>query len=437
VEALANKKSRTGGYPRDETTHIAFHTHTACGGGADGRRHAVILWINGLCRRSGGRNHTAGIAARRHAALPPPAEDQSAELYPAEVQTVETDNERQIIKSYILMPGQSPANIPRESFERDGFRYALTDITEQRTRVADTKNHTEIISIHTESKDLNAVIQQLSPTLEHQSEDGYAGILSLDLSSVQCAAAGTKSSGYTVSTTREYPRLSSNDTSFIPKTVTENGKTLTLTDITWEAQNTVNLDYEDIPESYRAIAKYTGSGTKTVVTGYVTTAEYTGEITKAIVGDIVYTAYFSAVEFHPDTPEPDQTGAPSRNGHPIDVTPLMLAVLGLAALLGGFTAFFFLRRNVRIYTVGDGRRALTAKARIGKKNLLIDLSPLEGRSESRRFEVEIEKFTAKNLNGKTVEIRYGPASLKHKIAYEGNVYKIDANFHTGTIQAVY
>jgi len=93
--------------------------------------------------------------------------------------------------------------------------------------------------------------------------------------------------------------------------------------------------------------------------------------------------------------------------------------------------FLLNHRNVKIYR--DNFSVLAAKDRIDVKNPVIDLSPLEGQC----FGIEIEKFTAKPLNGKTVEIKYGSANLHHKIAYEGNAYRIGVDFGAGTIQAIY
>ena len=61
----------------------------------------------------------------------------SCELYPADVQIVIEDGKRQIVKTYTLTAGESPDNIPRDSFERDGWLYTLTDITQERTSGAD------------------------------------------------------------------------------------------------------------------------------------------------------------------------------------------------------------------------------------------------------------------------------------------------------------
>ncbi|MDR0292918.1 MAG: cell wall anchor protein [Oscillospiraceae bacterium] len=368
--------------------------------------------------------------------LPPYPEDMRDDLYPADVQTVISDGTRQIVKTYILTAGQTPADIPRENFTRDGWRYTLTDITEKRTSGTETRSHTETVELSTDTKDLNEIIKLLSPSLEYQSADSFSGTLTLDMASVKCEAAGYKNSSYTVTATREYPHLSANDTSLIPKTITDNGRTLQLDDVTWEVQNYTNVDYQDIPDSYRAVAKYTAKASKSVVTGYVTTADYTGEIVKAVTGDTLYIAYFEGIEINPTpTPEPSTpTSAPEptapENGGGIPLVPILIGPAVLAALAGA-GAFFFLRRNVKIYR--DGFRVLAAKDKISAKNKLIDLSPLDGDC----FGIEIEAFTAKALNGQTVEIRYGADRLKHRIAFEGSAYRIEANFGAGTIQAVY
>jgi hypothetical protein len=374
--------------------------------------------------------------------LPPNPEDTREELYPADVQTVIDGAGRQIIKTYALAAGQSPTDIPRDAFDREGWRYSFTDITEKRVTGADVKAHTETVTVNTESKDLNAIIVQLAPTLDYQSEDGYGGILTLDLSTVKCEEAGRKTSSYTVSVTREYPHLSTPDLSLIPKTITENGRTLNLEDVSWEAQNTVNVDYDELPSSYRAVAKYTASASKTVVTGYVTTADYSGEIAKTVTGDTIYTAYFEGKEINPkptetpkptDTPEPTDAISPTITGGVDGSIPIVPIAIGLVVLafLGGAGAFFFLRRNVKIYR--DGFRALVAKDRITAKDPVVDLTPLEGDS----FGLVIDRLAAKSLNGVAVEVRHGSSSLKHRIAYEGDAYKIEADFAAGTVQAIY
>lgn len=206
--------------------------------------------------------------------------------------------------------------------------------------------HAETVEIETETDDFNEIIKMLAPTLEYLSEDGYGGILALDLASVICEAAGYRSSSYTVTATREYPHLSSADTSLIPKTITESGRTLELEDVSWEAQHCATVDYEEIPDSYRAEATYTGTASRTAATGYITSAGYIGEISITVLGGTVYTAYFDGKEIGPaEEPVKADWDAPPVAGTeetpPIAVEtaaryalPMLLALAALIAAAG-------------------------------------------------------------------------------------------------------
>lgn len=216
-------------------------------------------------------------------------------LYPVSIWETQNDGQREIVKTYELDKGETPEDISREAFERDGWRYELTDITKKDTASFDSQERSETVEIDTGTKDMDAIINLLAPEMEYQSEDGYIGILFLDISSITVETAGTKKNSYTVSATREYLNLSSNDTSLIPKTITDNGRTLTLCDVKWNAQTAETVDYEQLPASYTAVVTYTTTAFKTTVTGYVTTAEYRGTVSKIITGKTVYTAYFIGI----------------------------------------------------------------------------------------------------------------------------------------------
>jgi len=126
--------------------------------------------------------------------------------------------------------------------------------------------------------------------------DGFYGILALDVSSITVDTAGLTTSSYTICSTRQYPHLSSNDTSLIPKTAEDRGKTYTLASVDWQAQRVENVDYTDLPASYTAVAAYTATGSSTRVTGYITSAIYSGTVVKLAQGKTTYIAYFSGEE---------------------------------------------------------------------------------------------------------------------------------------------
>ena len=168
------------------------------------------------------------------------------------------------------------------------------------------RHTSETVTLNTATKEWDQILPLLEPTIEYTSEDGFVGILTLDVASIKVETAGTYTTSYTMSVAREYPHLSANDTSLVPKTVDDRGTSYSLADVNWTAGNTVTVDYESLPEYYTANANYTATGYSTRVTGYTTTAVYTGTIGKLSQGKTVYTAYFLGEEIcapiEPETP---------------------------------------------------------------------------------------------------------------------------------------
>jgi len=299
-------------------------------------------------------------------------------LYPTGVLETLESGRRWIIKTYELKANEDPADIPRGNFERDGWDYSLTDITKRETAATDVRDHKEIITVNTETKDMEAILRLLAQTVDFTSEDGYTGLLTLDVSSITVETAGTRTTSFTASATREYPHLSSNDTSLLPKSITDGGRTLSLAAVDWKTNYTMTVDYEQIPASYTAVATYTAPASRTVVTGYITTAEYKGQLARLNQGLTVYTAYFAGKEIVPEripleivqptttpapTPEPEPAAEPDPEpdgepgAEPEPVTgeeadskgnPLLIIIPALLfALLIGLGAGYYVPRIIK------------------------------------------------------------------------------------------
>jgi hypothetical protein len=213
-------------------------------------------------------------------------------LYPIDVTESFDGDRRTIIKTYEISENENPDDIPRESFIRDGYTYTLTDITKTAIADAESQEHIETVEINSTSKSLSEILKLLDETMDYTA-DGFSGVLTLDVSSIKITDTAKTSSSYTQTLTREYPNLSGNDTSFIPKTVTENGATYTLAGIDWKTQTMG--DVEDYHVTYTGTAKYTRTATSTKVTGYTVSAEYKGIIAK-LNNSLIYTAYFNGTE---------------------------------------------------------------------------------------------------------------------------------------------
>jgi LPXTG-motif cell wall-anchored protein len=321
----------------------------------------------------------------------PPVEEEPAppvstfiKVYPSDVTEIRDTGVWEIIKTYELSAGEKPEDIPCDTFERSAgasgarWKFTLTDIIRKETANAETREHTETVTLNTDTKEIEKILPLFSPSMEYKADDGFIGIIALDVASIKVETAGTKTTSYTMSVTREYPRLSTNDTSLVPKTVEDKGKTYTLAGVDWRAGNYVTVDYEQVPEYYTAVATYTAKGSSTKVTGYVTTAVYTGTLAKMAQGKTVYTAYFLGEEIRTPlemvTPTPETTAPPQAGEEAADPTPetepttepttepsqteppqtdgksnsglVWLAIIPLSAIFAGGAVYFIMKRKV-------------------------------------------------------------------------------------------
>jgi len=267
---------------------------------------------------------SAAAPAPEATAAPTP---EPVRMYPVDVRETVDGGVRQIIKTYELNPNESPDDIPRADFERSGWKYTLTDILRKETANMETREHTETVTLNTDAKEIEKILPLLSQTMEFKSEDGFIGVLTLDVASIKVETAGTKTSSYTMSVTREYPHLSANDTELVPKTVTDKGKTYNLVGVEWKVGNYSTVDYERVADYYNAVATYTATGSSTTVTGYITKAEYKGVLSKLAQGRAVYTAYFIGEEIRTplemteppkraEKPAPEVTATPEPTATP-------------------------------------------------------------------------------------------------------------------------
>ncbi len=278
--------------------------------------------------------------------------------YPIAVEeyTAGDGGELRISKIYQLSLSDDPSLIPTGDFERGGRTYTLLDMTRKDEVGVDTQTYTETVTQPSDTDDLEKILQELDAEMEVTTEDGYAGTLRLDHTSVQVAVDGYKTSKRTLSATRSYPNLSEADVSLIPKSLEDKGKTLTLGDVKWS--ESTEMDGEGNPITrYTATASYTGTATSRYATGYTVTANYTGEVAKADCSVVTYTAIFGSesAQEEPEAPGADEkdganhadgtaaSEAPDILKQPVDLSglkrPLMIGGVVLVLAVGGMFAF--------------------------------------------------------------------------------------------------
>lgn len=271
---------------------------------------------------------SAALAATPAYAAEIPQEGVSAQAcYPTAVTRSEDGGE--IRKMYDLWPTDDPAGIPRSDFEQDGFHYTLTDLLKQELPENESRQHTETVTVASKSKDMASVLALLPETKEFITDDGLSGILTLRLDTVKVEVAGYGSTTKALTATRTYPGLASQDTSCIPKSIEDNGNSLTLDAINWQT---------DSDGHFTATAAYTGSATSSYVKGYTVTADYTGTVSRIALNKTRYVAIFEGESLEPlPTAEPDPSQGVVENDPATALSFPWKAVLipvGVVAILG-------------------------------------------------------------------------------------------------------
>ncbi|MFQ9916777.1 MAG: hypothetical protein ACLRWQ_10675 [Flavonifractor plautii] len=223
----------------------------------------------------------------------------SAAYIPESSVTENRDGRQLIIKTYQLSPEDDPSELVDEPFDLEGYHYEHLETVKEDQTFHDSKAHTETVTVTTSSDSLAAILEQLAPTMEY-SKDGYSGVLTLDHTTLQTEAAGYTTKYYTITDTKQFTGLPRNDPSYVPTTTVKDGKTLSLSNISWAVTGTGLADDTLVPTSYTATATYQATGSRSAATGYITTATYTGEITSEGIGSVQYTVTYLGTMLKPE-----------------------------------------------------------------------------------------------------------------------------------------
>ena len=324
------------------------------------------------------------------------------------------NGQQRIVKTYELPPGTDPETLKEPSFTYDGFSYTWAYTTKDEHTFLETKTVTETVTVETGKKDLNAVLEQLAPSIPY--DDGeFSGELALDHTTITTEAAGYASKSGKVTATKTIGPLDRNDMSYIPATTVKDGKTLTLANVEWQVIGTDLVGDVLAPSSYQAVATYSASTSYQVATGYVSTAEYKGTVTASGIESITYTVVYVGTEIVSEPPQPTapvKQGGPLSGGNAAAIGGTLLVIALLAALVW----LYLHRKNVYIYVPGDKPRdyKLIAKFRAEPQRPEVDITGLDPYPES-IIAVEIKRPLAKKLLGQTFTVHHRSADYAYTV----------------------
>lgn len=322
------------------------------------------------------------------------------------------NGQQQAIMVYTLLPDQQPEDLIEQDFEYDGYLYAYSGMTKQEQTFNEEKLHTETITVNTGSKDLKDILAELKPTIEF--DDGTSqGILALDHETIKTEAAGYKTSSYTVTATKNFTGLASNDSSLIDPTAVKNGRTLSLSNITWSVESTALVGDALVPATYSAVATYSGTASSTVATGYITTAEYIGKVTASGISSIKYTVTYIGTPILVEEPDTEISA------------PMAIGGLIVIAVLCGGVLFLILRfrKNTTVYksTGEDNEYDKCGKLSLKIRSPELRIDHLKD-VPSGVIAIEVDEGVAKKLFGKKISVRYYDRIMTHTVGTVNGPY---------------
>jgi len=214
-------------------------------------------------------------------------QENKPQYFPFSVSSYEEDGETLLIKNYEVPADVNPYDLIEDTFDRGKYQYEVRDILMKKSEPKkETKLASTQVVINSNTNDMNTILKQ-APVIIDYDKDGYKGQLLMNTSNLFTESLGTKSYSYTVTDTKTYTDLARNDTSYIAKSITKNGRELTLVNVDWQTTGTTLVGSTLVPSSYNAVAYYSGTAYGSKSTGYATTVTYIGEVTREVQEDSI------------------------------------------------------------------------------------------------------------------------------------------------------
>ncbi|MCI8602413.1 MAG: hypothetical protein HFE45_12635 [Oscillospiraceae bacterium] len=214
---------------------------------------------------------------------------------PMDIQIGTEDDFKLLKKVFVVDEDVSPSVLIEPNLTRLGCSYEyLETLKEELPGESETKTVQKNVVIESDTKDLTVLAAAQEPTLPYD-ENGFAGELVLDEAGITVQDGEKQSYSYTVTDTKTYAGLAAQDPYLVPKEVSKNGITLTLSDIQWVPAG-VQADGSGLPASYTAIVSYAGRGWGSKTASCKVTFPYSGEVTRKTAGQVKYTLVYGEVK---------------------------------------------------------------------------------------------------------------------------------------------
>ena len=293
-----------------------------------------------------------------------------------------------IVKTFELPPDTAVEPFIENEFTEGKLKFVYQSTEKEEITSVKTKDHSFTVEQKTNTDDKKTILAKFEPHIDCE-EDGMTGRAYIAEDSLETKVSGYTKKSYTVSDTKEYNGLPTNDPSGIPKTVTKDGHALAVQSINWVVLTTEIIDDAEVPTSYRATVKYSTTATKSVPSEYTSTVTYNAILEKTVVDKVIYTVTYKGEEL------------------PSDSRRIFYIILAIAVLISLGCVFFIikvLKKDVDIYNLQNDEYVLISREWIDMRNPTLDLLPFKADSKTDSYALVLSKKALKELRGKNLTI---------------------------------
>ena len=298
----------------------------------------------------------------------------------------EVKKEDTIIKSIVINKTDENnfLNLLDDTIEIDSIKYNLQnkERLELETTNSKTEEQTKTLELSTNKKD--KILDSFEESIKY--DDGeFSGDLYRQDNSLKITPIkhGKYEKVFTID--KQYTNLNKADLDYIPKEITEDGYTYSLTKCEWNIAENENIQNISMPKSYTATTTYKTVKTLEYPYTYKCELTYNGEISKVSKDTVQYTLTYKQ--------QPKE-----------EITENKTSILPYLGGTGVFlVVIFFLLPNAKITNYYDGKYKTIKYIRVSTKNPKVNLKHLPN-AKTNVFSIKFSDKLDKKLTGKAITI---------------------------------
>ena len=209
-----------------------------------------------------------------------------------------------------------------------------------------------------------------------------------------------------------FTNYTDNDLNNIEKEIKINGETYYLINVDWEMENSQVVDNENVPTTYKGRKIYQTVQTLKNPNTYKVTVTYKGKLEK------LNTIYEYTINYEKIKPVEKEEVEEIKEEKKSNISAFIVSGLGLTVLF----SYLLNMKNTYVYVKAKNGFKLIKKVRLSNKNLSIDITDYNNKSNEEIYAIKINPITFKLMKKRTITVIKG--TQRKDLTLWNNYYEI-------------